>query len=133
MSRLRFGAGVVAGALAILVALTSAAFARRPTNRVWFPRDVLALGYATNLGPADPSQVMQIGIGLKDPKPGAEAALANAQQNPASPRYEHFLTPAQFDSRFGVSNTAAGDRASSSPSRRSSGATRTSTGRACRT
>ena len=72
---------------------------------MWFPRDVLALGYATNLGAASPSQVMQIGIGLKDPNASGEAALERAQQNPASPDYQHFLTPAQFDSRFGVSKT----------------------------
>ena len=72
---------------------------------MWFPRDVLALGYATNQGAASPSQVMQIGIGLKDPNASGEAALERAQQNPASPEYQHFLTPAQFDSRFGVSKT----------------------------
>ena len=72
---------------------------------MWFPRDVLALGYATNQGAASPTQVMQIGIGLKDPNASGEAALERAQQNPASPEYQHFLTPAQFDSRFGVSKT----------------------------
>ncbi|MFZ0976439.1 MAG: S53 family peptidase, partial [Solirubrobacteraceae bacterium] len=75
------------------------------TSRVWFSRDVLALGYATSRGAASPSQVMQIGIGLKDTNPVGEAALERAQQNPASPEYHHFLTPAQFDSRFGVSKT----------------------------
>ncbi len=71
--------------------------------RVWFPRDVLALHYGTNLGAANPSQVMQIGIGLKDPHPAREAALENALRNPANAQYQRFLTPAQFDSRFGVS------------------------------
>jgi pseudomonalisin len=73
------------------------------TSRVWFPHDILALGYATKLGAANPSQVMELGIGLKDPNAAGEAALENALQNPASPQYQHFLTPAQFDSRFGVS------------------------------
>ncbi|HUA05288.1 MAG TPA: S53 family peptidase [Solirubrobacteraceae bacterium] len=105
MSRLSLGRGVVAAACVALV-LAPAASARRATNRVWFPHDVLALGYATNLGPANPSQVMSIGIGFKDPKPAGEAALARAQQNSASPSYQHFLTPSQFDSRFGVSKAA---------------------------
>ncbi len=72
-------------------------------SRVWFPRNVLALGYATNLGAANPAQVMEIGIGLKSPNPAGEAALERAQSNPASSQYQRFLTPAQFDARFGVS------------------------------
>ena len=120
MSQLRLGRRAALGVLASIAALvgvlapvTPAAAKRAARHgastrhasrtRVWFPRDVLALGYATNLGAASPSQVMQIGIGLKDPNPSGEAALERAEQNPASPQYRHFLTPAQFDSRFGVS------------------------------
>jgi pseudomonalisin len=77
--------------------------AHASTARVWFTRDVLALGYAGGLGSASPSQVMTLGVGLKDPNPSGEAALEAAQQNPASPEYQHFLTPAQFDTRFAVS------------------------------
>ena len=106
MSFFRLGRGAVAGALAVFVVLVPAASARRATNRVWLPHDVLALGYATNLGPASPSQVMSIGIGLKDPNAAGEAALTRAQQNPASPNYQHFLTPSQFESRFGASKAA---------------------------
>ena len=100
----------IAAIVVVLAPVTPAAAKRAAgrhasTSRVWFPRDVLALGYATNLGAASPSQVMQIGIGLKDPNASGEAALERAQQNPASPEYQHFLTPAQFDSRFGVSKT----------------------------
>ena len=122
MSQLRLGRRAILGVLAtiaasvvVLAPVTPAAAKRAArhgastrhasTSRVWFPRDVLALGYATNLGAASPSQVMQIGIGLKAPNSSGEAALERAQQNPASPEYQHFLTPAQFDSRFGVSKT----------------------------
>jgi pseudomonalisin len=107
MSSRFLGRGAVAGALAavVLVVLTPAAVARRTTSRVWFPRDGLALGYATKLGAASPSQVMQIGVGLKDPNAAGEAALENALENPSSREYQHFLTPARFDSRFGVSKT----------------------------
>ena len=74
---------------------------------MWFPHNVLALGYATKLGAANPSQVMQIGIGLKDPHPAAEAALLAAQQNPKSAQYQKYLTPAQFDSRFAVAKASS--------------------------
>ncbi len=110
--RLRTGAAIAAAlAVAAFVPVAPAAAKRgaehrASTTRVWFPHDVLALGYATNLGPASPSQVMSIGIGLKDPNPAGEAALARAEQNPASPNYQHFLTPSQFDSRFGASKAA---------------------------
>ena len=107
--RLRTGAAIAA-ALAVVAFIPAAPAAakraathRASTTRVWFPHDVLALGYATKQGAASPSQVMTIGIGLKDPNARGEAALARAEQNPASPSYQHFLTPAQFDSRFGVS------------------------------
>jgi subtilase family serine protease len=123
MSHLRPRRGAVIGALSVIavavVVLAPAAGARTKksakhgkshhaqahasTSRVWFPRNVLALGYATKQGAANPSQVVQIGIGLKDPNPAGEAALESALQNPASPQYQHFLTPAQFDSRFAVS------------------------------
>jgi kumamolisin len=48
---------------------------------------------------------MEVGVGLKDPHPAAEQALMAAQQNPASPEYHHFLTPAQYAKRFAVSET----------------------------
>jgi pseudomonalisin len=98
-----FRGAVIGVVIAMALAPAGAAARTHSKRRVWFPRDGLALGYATKLGSASPSQVMQIGIGLKDPRAGAEAALENAVENPGSPEYQHFLTPAQFDSRFGVS------------------------------
>ena len=110
--RLRTGAALAA-ALAVVAVIPAAPAAakraakhRASTTRVWFSHDVLALGYATKQGAASPSQVMTIGIGLKNPNARGEAALARAQQNPASPSYQHFLTPAQFESRFAVSKAA---------------------------
>jgi pseudomonalisin len=89
--------------LSALIVLAAAGTAEaKQSARVWFPHNVLALSYAHKLGPANPSQVMEVGIGLKDPRGGAENALVAAQQNPASPQYHHFLTPAQFDARFAV-------------------------------
>jgi subtilase family serine protease len=88
---------------AMALGVSSAAAATSP--RIWFPRDRLPLTHATRLGTAGPSQTMEIGIGLKDPHPGAEQALVAAQQDPSSPEYQHFLTPSQFDSRFAVSKS----------------------------
>ncbi len=92
--------------LAAILALGVASAQAKPAHssgRVWFPHNILAIGYATKLGAARPSQVMQIGIGLKDSHAAAEQALLAALENPSSPQYQHFLTPAQFDARFGVS------------------------------
>ena len=111
--RLRALIGSALAIAAVVLALGAPAASARKGNhgadkagtngRVWFPRDVLALGYATSSGAASPAQVMQVGIGLRDPNAAGEAALERAQQNPSSPKYQRFLTPAQFDARFGVS------------------------------
>ena len=90
--------------LASLLCVASAAAASAP--RIWFPRDRLPLAHAARLGAAAPSQRMEIGVGLTDPHAAAEQALIAAQQNPASPQYGQFLTPAQYDSRFGVSSSS---------------------------
>jgi pseudomonalisin len=98
----RFASSLVLAVLALALVASSAA-AR--STRVWFPRNLLPLAHATKLGAASPSQMMEIGIGLKDPHAAAEQAMIAAQQNPQSPEYQHFLTPAQFDSRFAVSQS----------------------------
>ncbi len=104
-SRLILGA-CLAAVLALAVTSAQAKPAARRSARVWFPHNVLALNYATKLGPASGSQVMELGLGLKDPHSAAEAALLAAIENPRSAQYRHFLTPAQFDARFGVSRAA---------------------------
>ena len=42
------------------------------------------------------------GSACEHPRPAQEAALAAAQQDPASPDYRHYLSPAQYAQRFGV-------------------------------
>ena len=91
----------------LLLAAGAGASTGRP-SRIWFPLDRLPLAHAAKLGAAKPSQTMQIGIGLKDPHAAAEQTLMTAQQNPSSPQYDHFLTPAQYDSRFAVARTTFG-------------------------
>jgi pseudomonalisin len=100
----RSAGSLVCALLALLAAATAASAARAP--RIWFPMNRLPLAHATRLGAASPSQRMQVGVGLKDPHPAAEQALLAAQQNPASPQYHHFLTPAQYDKKFAVSKTS---------------------------
>ncbi len=100
----RSAGSLVCALLALLAAATAASAARAP--RIWFPMNRLPLAHATRLGAASPSQRMEVGVGLKDPHPAAEQALMAAQQNPASPQYHHFLTPALYDKRFAVSKTA---------------------------
>jgi pseudomonalisin len=102
----RRSAGLLTGALlALALGASSASASAAPAPRIWFPRNHLPLAHATSLGAASPSQRMQIGVGLKDPHSAAELALLAAQQNPASPDYQHFLTPAQYDARFAVSRS----------------------------
>ncbi|HEY2769596.1 MAG TPA: S53 family peptidase [Solirubrobacteraceae bacterium] len=96
-SRIISFAVVAAAALA-----TAGAAQAAGASRVYFPRNVLPLAHATNLGAAPSSQRMVIGIGLKDPRQAAEQVLLRAEQNPASPQYHRFLTPTQFDHRFAI-------------------------------
>ncbi len=100
----RSAGSLVCALLALLAAATAASAARAP--RIWFPMNRLPLAHATRLGAASPSQRMEVGVGLKDPHPAAEQRLMAAQQDPASPRYHHFLTPAQYDKRFAVSKAS---------------------------
>jgi pseudomonalisin len=100
----RSAGALVCALLALLAAATAASAARAP--RIWFPMNRLPLANATRLGAASSSQRMEVGVGLKDPHPAAEQALMSAQQNPTSPQYHHFLTPAQYDKRFAVSKAS---------------------------
>src|SRR5690348_9241253 len=94
---------LTAVALLAPLALVAAAPARA-ADRVEFAKNVLPLGRATDLGKTSPGTTMRIGIGLRHPDAAGEAALAAAQSNPASADYSRFLTPSQYNARFGVSD-----------------------------
>lgn len=66
------------------------------------PGVLAGLSRAVLDGPASAGRVMSIGIGLSRPDPGGENALVAAEYNPKSASYHDFLTPSQFDARFGV-------------------------------
>ncbi|HEY2032037.1 MAG TPA: S53 family peptidase [Myxococcales bacterium] len=60
------------------------------------------LATATDLGPANPSQVMHLVFSVRRPDPAGEAALLKSVHDPASAQFRSFLTPAQFAAQFGV-------------------------------
>jgi len=60
------------------------------------------LSRAADLGAAPASTPMRLVVAVKRPDAAAEKAFVAAVHDPASPDYRHFLTPAQFQARFGV-------------------------------
>ncbi|HZU80441.1 MAG TPA: protease pro-enzyme activation domain-containing protein [Acidimicrobiales bacterium] len=62
------------------------------------------LSHATRLGSAPAGQQLTIDVGLAQPMAtaAAEKAYTAALYQPGSALYHHFLTPAQFNARFGV-------------------------------
>lgn len=66
------------------------------------PGVLLGLSRAKLLAPAPAAHTMTVGIGLHGADPSGEQALVAAEYDRTSPLYHHFLTPAQFDARFGV-------------------------------
>jgi pseudomonalisin len=96
-----------AGVLGLLVTGGAAAAATsRPavTHRV--PSYLLGLSGATRLGAADPRETLHLSVSLNRPDPAGEARLLEQVDDPASPLYRHFLTPAEFAQRFGVTPSA---------------------------
>lgn len=61
------------------------------------------LARARYLGPASAGTRHTVGVFLNRPDPAGEQTLYSALYDPASPLFHHFLTPAQFSARFGVS------------------------------
>lgn len=68
-------------------------------------RDVQTNGQAAAVGRLPASQVMQIDLVMPVPDRAAVQRFLADVYNPNSPNYRHFLTPAQFQQRFGVSAT----------------------------
>jgi pseudomonalisin len=54
----------------------------------------------------DPATPMQIGVALARPDPAGEVALYQRLYQPGGAQYRAFLTPGQFNQRFGVSSAA---------------------------
>lgn len=82
-------------------AAAAPAAASAPT--VVLTNDVLSgLSQATVLGHTSPDTKVEVGITLTRPHPAQEAEFKHGLYTKGSPTYHQFLTPAQFDAKFGV-------------------------------
>src|SRR5882757_1335084 len=52
------------------------------------------------IGASAPGESIDFSVGLQPGDPAGAAAFAQAVTDPSSPSYRHFLTPAQWESRF---------------------------------
>ena len=101
--------GVLAVALLALAlaAPAGAPAAARSSLRPLRNNFLSALSRATRSGDASASRQIRIGIAVGHPHPQEEQAYLKALYDTSSPDYHHFLTPAQYASRFGVENASA--------------------------
>src|SRR5262249_46187023 len=60
------------------------------------------LANATDLGAASGATPMRLVVTLRRPDPAGEQALLDAEHDPQSPSFHHFLTPSAFAASFGV-------------------------------
>jgi subtilase family serine protease len=100
-------AATAAAAIVLTTAAGTAAAAANPATAavpsVVLTNDVLpGLSQATVLGHTAPDTNIEVGVTLARPHPAEEAALKRDLYTKGSPDYHQFLTPAQFDARFGV-------------------------------
>ena len=63
-------------------------------------------GSAHKLGSYNPAQTIRLAIGLRPPHLAAEQAFLNQLQTKSSPLFHHYLTPAEWNARFGPSAAA---------------------------
>jgi subtilase family serine protease len=60
------------------------------------------------LGSTDPETTLQVDFVLRQPGKAAIDAFLAALNDPRSPEYHHYLTPAQFGARFGLDDASIG-------------------------
>jgi kumamolisin len=96
-----------------LVFVTGPAFAGPPQSgsaaapRVAMHGDVVAgLSHATRTGPVSASLRMSVAISLAPRDSAALKAFVAQVTDPRSPRYKHYLKPAQFAARFGATDAS---------------------------
>ena len=81
--------------------------ARAAGSTVYLPDVLPGITLATLDGPAPAAQTMRLDIALTHPNAAGEQAAYSAMYNPSSPSFHQFLTPAQYDATFGVSQSTA--------------------------
>lgn len=108
----RLGAALLAlGSAAAVAGIAAgpALTAQADGSTVTLANSVLhGLNRATLLGPSDQNRVVGIGVSLSRPDPAGEAAYIHSEYDPGSPSYHQFLSPQQFNARFGVPASATG-------------------------
>ena len=94
--------GLMAGATA-----ATPAFAVGSTPAASVLQSNSPLATPTNLlGPSAAGESVDFNVGLQPGNQAAAVALAQAVSDPSSPSYRHFLTPAQWESRFSPSQAS---------------------------
>jgi pseudomonalisin len=96
----------VAGSSVVLTAPLTGTWARpvqAATPTVTLAANVIrGIDKLTPTGRIDPSRTLSLGVGLQHPDPAAEQAYLAAEYDPQSALFEQFLTPDEYNSRFGV-------------------------------
>jgi subtilase family serine protease len=67
------------------------------------------LAKLTPTGPADPDQRMQVIVAIANPNTAAAQTYLHEVSDPTDALYRHFLTPAEYGQRFGVSADQTAD------------------------
>ncbi|HEY8300964.1 MAG TPA: S53 family peptidase [Jatrophihabitans sp.] len=102
-ARFTSAVAVVALAVSTAVAAGPAGASSASTATVRLAGDVVPnLSTYRDLGPTSPTRHVQVDIAIARPHPQAERAFYAALYTRGSGQYHQFLTPAQFDRRFGV-------------------------------
>jgi subtilase family serine protease len=96
----------VATLAAIGGAATAASASPTPGNRVAVSAAPAWLSHATRVAAAPPQAAVELTITLRSPHAAAAQAFARSVSEPGSPSFRHFLTPAQYQSRFGPATSA---------------------------
>ena len=105
-----------------LAGIAGSAFAAQARNRITQPVSPTEtveiqnsvnpkVGHSKDLGPVSADtrlQSMMLQFSMSAEQQAALDQLLNDQQNPASPRYHQWLTPAQFAAQFGLSSADLG-------------------------
>src|SRR5271157_2559891 len=90
---------LVSVAILLIFALSSSAFAAN--GQVLANSTPRFVQNAQNLGPENPSKVINITVRLRQHNLAERDALPKQLYDPKSPLYQHWLTPAEYAARFG--------------------------------